>query len=285
MTEAIVLLTLALGLAAVVYFVMVWRVRRLALRRLAESVEAAEEAEPAEEELTAVFVRRHYILPWVGAALVGVVIYFVGVHWVFCGTLAMLLGLFGGQVDRFRVDRKTARIEEQLADAIDLMIGALQGGGSVLRAMEVAVEEARGPLKPQLAEVVGRIRLGDETPAVLHALERRVPLETFRLFASALTVHWETGGSLTPALSTVGRTIRDRIELSRRVRSLSTHARVSTMAILLTTYFIAVVIWRSDPERMVKFLSSTVGRGLAAGAIVLQAVGVVWTSAISRVKF
>ena len=49
----------------------------------------------------------------------------------------------------------------------------------------------------------------------------RVPLETFRLFAAALTVHQEVGGSLAPTLATVGRIIRDRIELTRRIRSLT----------------------------------------------------------------
>ena len=52
----------------------------------------------------------------------------------------------------------------------------------------------------------------------------------------------------------VGRTIRDRIELSRRLRSLTTQSRVSTVAILGTTYFIALVVCIS--------LSSPSGRAL-----------------------
>ena len=56
----------------------------------------------------------------------------------------------------------------------------------------------------------------------------RVPLETFRLFSAALTVHQEVGGSLAPTLATVGRIIRDRIELTRRVRSLTVQSRAST---------------------------------------------------------
>ena len=56
-------------------------------------------------------------------------------------------------------------------------------------------------------------------------LTKRVPLETFLLFTSALTVHWETGGSLAPTLASVGRTIRDRIEIARRIRSNSAQSR------------------------------------------------------------
>jgi len=54
---------------------------------------------------------------------------------------------------------------------------------------------------------------------------------------------------------------------------------------LLVTYFIALIIWRNDPERMLQFLATTVGQYLVAGAIVLQAVGLVWASALSRLKY
>jgi Flp pilus assembly protein TadB len=140
-------------------------------------------------------------------------------------------------------------------------------------------------LKPQLDEVLGRIRYGDDAQAVLQALEQRVPLETFRLFTSALSVHWETGGSLAATLSTVGRVIRDRIEVQRRIRSFSNQARLSTIAVLVVTYFIALIIWRNDPERMRQFLATLVGQYLVAGAIVLQAVGLVWASTISRLRY
>src|SRR5207248_10629962 len=140
------------------------------------------------------------------------------------------------------------------------------GGGGVLSALELAAHETRSPLKEQFQEVLGRVRYGDDPQDVLRALERRVPLETFRLLCAALSVHWEVGGSLAPLLATVGRTIRDRIELSRRVRSLTTQSRVSTVAVMLTTYFIAAVVWRNDPQRMEAFLSTTIGQQLVAVA-------------------
>ena len=110
--------------------------------------------------------------------------------------------------------------------------------------------ESRRPLRPQLEEVVGRIRFGDDPRTVYHGLTERVPLETFLLFASALSVQSETGGSLAPTLASVGRTIRDRIEIARRIRSNSAQSEVSTLAVMLLTYFIALVVWRTNPEQM-----------------------------------
>jgi tight adherence protein B len=154
----------------------------------------------------------------------------------------------------------------------------------VTAALENAARESRQPLRGQLEEVVGRIRLGDDPRTVFRQLSNRVPLETFLLFTSALAVHWEVGGSLAPTLATVGRTIRDRIELSRRVRSMTAQARISTIAIIGVTYFIALVMWRNDPERMEAFLGTSLGATIVAGTVLLQGLGIVWGSYISRAE-
>ena len=57
------------------------------------------------------------------------------------------------------------------------------------------------------------------------------------------------------------------------------------MAMLLLTYFIALVVWRTNPEQMHEFLATTIGQWAVAGTILLQAVGLVWMSFISRLKF
>ena len=158
------------------------------------------------------------------------------------------------------------------------MVAALGAGAGVTDALENAMRESRRPLRPQLEDVVGRIRFGDDPRTVYHGLTQRVPLETFLLFSSALSVQSETGGSLAPTLASVGRTIRDRIEIARRIRSNSAQSEVSTLAVMMLTYFIALVVWRTNPEQMSQFLATSVGQWAVAGTILLQAVGLVWMS-------
>ena len=143
--------------------------------------------------------------------------------------------------------RLSLKIEVQLADAIDLLVGSLRAGAGVLQSLETAVEESRYPLKPQLEEVLGRIRYGDAPQTVFRGLTARVPLETFRLFASALSVHGEVGGSLASTLASVGRVVRDRIELSRRIRSMTVQSRASILAVLVVTYFIGLLDVEDGP--------------------------------------
>jgi Flp pilus assembly protein TadB len=285
MVETLVLLVLGVGLIVIALLWRRIRVQEMARLRLGE---APLEVVPAAREGLSErpFVRRHWLLPWLLGALVAAGLYFLTpLSATFAITFGILIGLIGGQVESVRVDRITLRIEQQLSDAVDLIVAALQAGAGALGAIDNAAQEARRPLKPQLEEMLGRIRYGDDPQHVLRALEARVPLETFRLFAAALSVHWETGGSLAPTLATVGRVIRDRIEVNRRIRGLTTQARASTLAVLLVTYFIGILMWRNDPERMVRFLTNSLTQPVVAIAILLQGVGLVWTAALSRMKY
>lgn len=226
------------------------------------------------------------ILPWIIGALIGVGLWLVfGVRYPFAIASAVVISMVANQIEHFLAARKTVLMERQLADAIDIMVGAVGAGAGVSSAIEAAILETRAPLKLELEEVSGRIRLGDNPSEVFYSLAQRVPLETFLLFASTMAVHWEVGGQLAPTLVTISRTVRDRIETQRRIRSNTSQSQMSTIAIVGMTYLIAFVVWRNSPGQMEEYISTSIGSMLVAGSIVMQAIGILWMNAISKVKF
>jgi Flp pilus assembly protein TadB len=284
LNEGISLLILVGAAVGVFYTLRKQRERRLSRERLAPVFTIEGQAE-APIPARPILARRRW-LPWIiGLALALALHFLFGFRWVYGGAIGLMVSLLGGQVEAIFIERRIQKIETQLADAIDLMVGGLRAGAGVLNSLENSARETRVPLKPQFDEVVGRVRLGDDAQEVFQELAARVPLETFMLFSSALAVHWEVGGSLAPTLATVGRTIRDRIELTRRIRSMTAQSRMSIIGVLIATYAIAGIMWANDPNRMERFLISDAGSAFAAGAVALQAVGIVWSSAIARIKF
>jgi tight adherence protein B len=287
MTEILGTLILLSAAGIVFYLWIDARRQNIAKRRLEQAFAAAAELEVEAVELRPArpFSRRYYAVPWiVSAAVAGGLWFGLGLRPLYSATAGLVVGLLGWQLEAMFAERRVQKIEVQLADAIDLMVGALRAGAGLTKALESAVNESRPPLREQLDEVAGRIHFGDDPQIAFRNLTERVPLETFLLFSSALSVHWEVGGSLAPTLATVGRTIRDRIELSRRMRAMSTQARVSIIAVMGITYFIAALMWSNDPVRMQGFLSTSVGSWFVAAAVLLQAVGIVWSASITRSK-
>ncbi len=230
--------------------------------------------------------RKWIWLPWVFGLVIALTVWLV-FRWPVQYVLAMAIvcALLLNQLESFLYSRQVSILERQLADAIDIMVGAVSAGAALGPAMDAATVETDRPLKPYLQEIAGRIRLGDEPIAVFRSLAERVPLETFLLFSSSLAVHYEVGGRLAPTLATVGRTIRDRIEVTRRIQSNIAQSQFSTFAILGLIYLIALIVWRNGPEPMRDFVTSTAGSWFVAGSIIMQAVGIVWMNLISKPRF
>lgn len=286
------LLLLIALLSSVVGLVAVWwsaSARRMASGRLAVLLEpptgaSARQRAPVREVPT--FPTRYRWLPALVAVLVaGGLWTWLGLPGPIAAASGVLIGVLVNLLEEQQATEQEALIEAQLATAIGLLVGALRAGSSLLAAFESAIQETGAPLRPYFLEVAGRIRLGDDPRAAVSDLQTRVPIESFRLFGTALAIHWDVGGSLATTLSTVGTTIRDRVELGRRVRAQGVEANASVAVVLLISYGLAFLMWRTNPARMEAFAVMPIGVLLISGAVMLQAVGLIWMSRLSRSEF
>jgi tight adherence protein B len=234
----------------------------------------------------AVYPRRfRWIPPLIGLGTVLVLRLMVALPLPIAVAFGLLSGVLSHLAEDLIASLRMTRIETQLSEAVDLLVSSLQAGAAVLAGFEAALRDSRPPLRAYLQEVVGRVRLGEDPRDVIIAMADQVPLETFRLFAMSLAVHWEVGGSLASTLATVGRTVRDRIELERRVRAQGIEAHLSVGIVLVITYVLAYMMWRSSPERLEAFLQSDIGTALVAIVVGLQAIGLMWMSRVSKSGF
>lgn len=199
-------------------------------------------------------------------------------------SIGLVVGLLLAQVEKAWHHWRIGRIELQLIDLLDMMIPMLRSGAGASAALSSASEVTASPLRDQIHWCVRRIQLGDSGSTVFQALSRRIPIDAMELFATTMSVHWETGGSLAPVLASVARVARDRQEVDRRIRSNVAQSQFSTIAVLVLIYFVALVLWLDRPDVMQEFASSSIGSAAIAATIILQAVGIVWMNVISRPK-
>ncbi|MEM8669864.1 MAG: type II secretion system F family protein [Planctomycetota bacterium] len=237
-------------------------------------------------------VRRSSVLrryAWIGllvAALFIVMLrWTLSVPWPYLAAVYVMTFLCCWQIDSVWLQYRIGKLEQQLADSIDMMVAGVKSGSSLQSALETSVAEAQQPWKRETEQMVSAIRYGQEPVDAVMDLSDRLPLESVTLFSQTLAVNWRVGGKLSVTLANVGRTIRDRIELSRRMNAMTTQARISVVSVIAVTYFIGALIWRNDPERMSGFLTSFTGQFLVPIGMTLQAIGIVWISWMSKPKF
>lgn len=280
----VISLVLLVGTALVVWTVQRMMAAQITRLRLAEATQVDEQAVPI--TIFSPIMRRWRWLVVLAGLLIGVVCWLADPWpWPYTAAVTLMVTMLLWQLEAWWLQRRTNRAEQQLADSIDLMVAAVKAGSSLQGALESAMENTPAPWTDELRELVARIRYGDEPAEVFRDLSERIPLETVRLFAQTLSVNWSVGGRLSLALANVGRTIRDRLELSRRMQAMTTQARLSVISVVLVTYFIGALMWRNDPERMGDYLGSLVGQGMVTTAMLLQAVGIVWIARLSTPRF
>ncbi len=283
MSIVLALLSLCVLLTAAYFFNKYW-VRQKTIHRLFDEGKKDRGSFKRTREFN--YLKRFYWIHFVVAiAALLIFILFFKLKIIYALAFAFIIYLLAGQVEDIRIIHHSNKLEEQLADSIDLMISGLQAGSSAIGVMEHIQVEIGEPFKNELKEIAGRLRFGDNAHEIFKDLSDRIPLESFKIFALTMSVHWGTGGRLVPLLATVSKTIRDRVEISRQIRLQSIQAKLSTIILLACIYFIALIVWKSAPQNMMAFLNSAVGGWAVVIAILLQGLGIVWISNMSKVRY
>ncbi len=259
-------------------------IRRSYVQRLEDLL--ASVSERSHHRVLRLFPRQYRFLPLMlcGGVLM-LLVQFGDVPLPFAVAASILLGVVSYLIEAHFVRRQLDTIEQQLADSIDMIVGLLQSGMALPKTLEMVMHETEQPLKHYLTDMVGRIHLGDDPSSVIQQLGKQIPLETFQLFSSILSVQWWSGGSLSSTLANVSAVVRSRMELDRRIRTQSIESQLSVLSILLITYGLSIMMWYVNPTSMEHFLSTTAGVYLGAGAIMAQAIGIIWISKLSEIHF
>lgn len=282
----------------IVYFLREWYVREAATGRLVRQVGGDNGAAAAPNGFLSRFaggpaplVERYHWACWlVGIGVFLLLLFFRPIGFgalttfVFLAVAAVVL-LILLQLEVIVAEGRLAKMEAALANAIDLMVSSLRSGASIIDAIDTAGREIGGPLGSVTHDILTRIRYGDNPQKVLVRFADRVPLDSFRLFATTLAVNWDTGGALSPSLAAVGRSVRDRIEIRRRMRALTVHTWLTMMVLFAISYILLYVMVAYRPEHVLAFIANPIGAAMFLAVILLQALGFVWLTSLSRVKF
>ena len=216
------------------------------------------------------------------------------------GVLAMLagavaLGPFGGALGmvpimswrswRARKERKRReRLADQLAPALQLVVGHLRIGRNVTAAFSEVAAETEGPLGELFSEVLSEVRLGASLDESLQVVADREGDRHLGVVASAIGLQSRHGGSLVEILETVVETIEEEDRLRRDIRSLTADGRLSAQVLLAMPIAMLVLVTILSPGYTAPLIEHPTGRAMSASGIVLGLVGWRWLRALSTPK-
>jgi tight adherence protein B len=128
---------------------------------------------------------------------------------------------------RLRRRRRLRAFALQLPFALDLIKSSLEAGHSLVRGLQVVVQEFADPLGSEFRRVVERGRLGMTVPHALEELLRRVPDDDLRLLVVAVKVQSEVGSSLATIIGRLSEIVRTRQRLHAQIHAMTAQSRMS----------------------------------------------------------
>ena len=193
--------------------------------------------------------------------------------------------LLGGKIFLARKIKKRANaFGEQLSDTLQLLSSSLRAGQSMMQALDSVSKEGDPPASEEFRRVIVEARLGRDVVDAMKAMADRVQSEDFGWVVPAIEINREVGGDLAEVLDTVAKTIRDRADLRRQVKTLSAEGRFSAFVLLGLPVAITAIIRTSNPE-YISSLGQGKGLYMAGGAIALMVIGAVWLMKLCKIEF
>lgn len=172
---------------------------------------------------------------------------------------------------RRRKKQRLRTFEEQLPDAVDMLVSAMRAGYSFQAATQFIGTEMPEPAGPEFARFYDEQRLGIDVRSALLNVQGRLDSQDLKMFVTAVLIQRETGGNLTDVLQNLADLIRQRIAMRGQIETLVAEPKMSARFLALLPVVVVMVLSVVSPNFMSPMLSSGGGRL----ALAIAAVGVV----------
>ncbi|MFV0472713.1 MAG: type II secretion system F family protein [Pikeienuella sp.] len=128
---------------------------------------------------------------------------------------------------RGKARRRLMTFEEQLPDAIDLIVRSLRIGHPFSAAVSVVAQEMPDPLGSEFGTVADESAYGMPVTEALDRLAARVDAPDLRFLVVAVAIQAQSGGNLAEILAGLSQVVRARFKLFRKVEAITAEARWS----------------------------------------------------------
>ncbi len=169
--------------------------------------------------------------------------------------------------------RYVRRFNEQLTDALGTMSNALRAGFSISQAFESVAEADLHPISDEFALLLQQMRVGMSFDDALASLDKRIGSDDLTLVVTSIDIARKTGGNLTEIFDRISETIRGRMRIERKVRTLTAQGRLQGMIVSLMPFLLCIIMTMMKPGLMVPFLTSLRGIACLAVSAVMVLVG------------
>jgi tight adherence protein B len=173
----------------------------------------------------------------------------------------------------FKRSKRFKNFEQDLPEALDLMVSGLRAGHSLIAAMGLVGRECPDPVGGEFKVCFEEQNYGLELNNALDNLTDRVPLQDLRIVATAITIQKESGGNLAEVLDKTAYIIRERFRLKRNVQTKTAQGRLTGWILTLLPVILGLALYWLNPKMMSLLWTKDIGIKLMWAAAIMIVIG------------
>ena len=200
---------------------------------------------------------------------------FAGVVWYFTSELKIKAGWQNGEspLAKWLDQRRREKFNAQLPEALATMSNALRAGFSIAQAFDSVVEQGEKPMSEEFAILQQQLRVGMSFESALESMSERVGSDDLTLVTTAILISRKTGGNVTEIFDKISETIRGRMKIMRKVKTLTAQGRLQGIIVSAMPILLGIAMCVLKPKLMIPFLTSMTGIICVAVMTVLIVLG------------
>jgi len=180
--------------------------------------------------------------------------------------------------------RRLGKFNDQLGDAINLIVNSLRAGFSMTIAMETVASNMPAPISEEFHRVVLEAGLGISLENALNHMLERVPSQDLDLLVTAVSVQHEVGGNLAEILDTISFTIRERVRIQGEIKTLTAQGEFTGYLLSALPFILTVVISLMSRDYMQPMFTTPCGWIMFGVAFIIIVLGFIIIRRIMKIE-
>ena len=169
--------------------------------------------------------------------------------------------------------RRIDKIQQQLPDGLMMVAGSMRAGLGFTPALESLARDVEPPLAQEFALVLREQRMGVKLDDALQHFNDRVPVQDVTLFVAAVGISREVGGNLAESLASLADTLRRRLIMEGKVKSLTAQGRLQGIVMALMPVGLIGFLTFAYPDTMRAMYHTPIGWVVIGIAAVMEYLG------------
>lgn len=139
---------------------------------------------------------------------------------------------------RYLRKRRRRKFEEQLPEAIDVMVRGLRAGHPLPVAIAMVAREMDDPIGTEFGLTGDELTYGLDLDGAMNQMSARVGQDDFALVVTAICIQAKTGGNLSELLGNLSKVLRARFKMRRRVTAITAEGRMSAIGLSMLPFLV-----------------------------------------------